>query len=129
MGKFICALIYYCEGAKDKTGGVGFTNSDPKLIKVFLMLLRNNYNIDESKFRICMHLHEYHNFEQQIKFWSKVTNIKKGQFIKPYNKPNTGKRIKEGYQGCLSVKYHSSDLQKQLLMTAEAFFDKFAVDY
>lgn len=125
IGKFICALIYYCEGAKDKTGGVVFTNSDPKLIKVFLMLLRNNYDIDESKFRICMHLHEYHNFKQQIKFWSIVTNIKKEQFIKPYNKPNTGKRIKEGYQGCLAIKYHSSHLQKQLLMTAEAFFDKF----
>jgi predicted transcriptional regulator len=129
IGKFICALIYYCEGAKDKTGGVSFTNSDPKLIKVFLMLLRNNYDIDESKFRICMHLHEYHNFKKQMEFWSKVTKIKKEQFIKPYNKPNTSKRIKDGYQGCLAIKYHSSHIQKQLLMTAEAFFDKYAVDY
>jgi hypothetical protein len=69
-------------------------------------------------------LHGYHDLETQLDFWSKVTNIKRAQFIKPYQKPNSGKRIREGYQGCASLYYHSNDMARQLLMTARAFFSK-----
>jgi transposase len=40
----ICSLIYYCEGNKD-LNGVHFTNSDPKLIRTFLFLFRQGFDI------------------------------------------------------------------------------------
>lgn len=123
--RIICALLYWCEGLKNLSNGVGFINSDPKLIKTFLTLLRRSFPLDEKKFRLCVHLHGYHNTEKQIAFWSKVTNIDKVQFIKPYRKPHTGKRIKKDYPGCLSVRYYSNDLAKRLLMTATAFLEKY----
>ncbi|MDP3764121.1 MAG: hypothetical protein Q8Q95_00670 [bacterium] len=122
--RLFCSLIYWCEGGKDHYSGVRFTNSDPQLVKVFLNLFRKSFKIDAEKFRICVHLHEYHNVNRQLNFWSNITDIPLKQFIKPFNKPNTGKRIKEGYNGCVSVRYHSVEVARQLLATAQAFFIK-----
>lgn len=123
--KIICALIYWCEGGKNSFEGVKFTNSDPRLIKTFLYLLRKSFKIDEKKFRVCVHLHQYHNPAKQIKFWSRATGVPLARFIKPFLKSNTGKRIRENYPGCASVRYYHSDTARQLLATAEAFLSKY----
>jgi transcriptional regulator with XRE-family HTH domain len=119
--KIICAMIYWCEGAKNRFCGINFTNSDPDLIKKFLELLRKSFELDERKFRVCVHLHGYHNKERQIRFWSEITEISKNQFIKPYLKKNTGKRTRENYQGCVSIRYHDVTVARELMATAEAF--------
>ena len=119
--KLLCALIYWCEGAKSCNAGVNFVNSDPNLIKEFLKLLRSSFELDESKFRPCIHLHSYHDIKKQLDFWSKITDIDKRQFIKPYIKQNAGKRIHAHYEGCIAIKYHSNDLARQLNSVAKAF--------
>jgi len=124
IAKAMCAIIYWCEGAKNPYGGGRFTNSDPKLMATFLYLFRNSFTLDERKFRVCVHLHAYHKKRKQLEFWSKVTKIDVCQFIKPFQKPNTRIRVREGYQGCASVYYHSNDIARQLLMTAKAFLSK-----
>lgn len=123
--KIICSLLYWCEGGKNPFNGVQFTNSDSRLIKNFLYLFRKGFDINESKFRLCIHLHQYHNPQKQIDFWSETTAIPKGQFIKPFLKKNTGKRIKKDYSGCLSVRYHDNDIARQLLATGEIFLNRF----
>ncbi len=120
--KIICALLYWCEGAKSPRK-IQFTNSDPKLIKTFVFLLRSAFDIDEKNFRVALHLHEYHSIQKQILFWSKVTGIKKSQFIKPYQKPHTAKRIKEGYPGCVNVCYYDTSFAKEILYIAKAFLN------
>lgn len=67
--KMICALLYLCEGEKNSSV-LRFVNSDPKMIKTFLLFFRKAYNIDESKFRACLHLHSYHNQTKQKYFGS-----------------------------------------------------------
>ncbi|MDP3697179.1 MAG: hypothetical protein Q8R55_04075 [Candidatus Taylorbacteria bacterium] len=123
LSRLLCAAIYWCEGTKSPKAGVCFTNSDPKLVRKFLFLLRNSFELDEKKFRPCIHLHSYHNPQKQLAFWSKMTNINKRQFIKPYLKLNTGKRIRDNYQGCISVRYHSNDLARRLIAIAKGFLD------
>lgn len=122
--KIICSMIYWCEGAKDDRSGAYFANSDPDLVRSFLDLFRSSFELDEKKFRVCIHLHEYHNPKKQLSFWSKVTNIPKKQFIKPYLKPHTGKRTRDGYPGCIGIKYHNTDIARQLMATAQAFLNK-----
>lgn len=121
--KIICAMIYWCEGAKSVKGGIAFTNSDPNLVRTFLKLLRECFVLDENKFHPCIHLHSYHLPQKQLDFWSKVTDIDKQQFIRPYQKPNTGKRIHQNYQGCISVVYRSSDLARRLVAIAKAYLN------
>lgn len=125
QARILCSLMYWCEGTKDHFTGVNFVNSDPRLIQIFLNFFRSGFDVDEKKFRPCIHLHAYHNPTKQLAFWSKVTKIPKSQFIKPYLKKNNGKRVREGYQGCISIKYHSNDMARQLLMMGKAFIEKF----
>ena len=122
--KLFCSLIYWCEGGKDWYSSMCFTNSDPQLVKVFLNLFRKSFSVDLKKFRVCVHLHGYHNIRKQLNFWSNITDIPLKQFIKPFNKTSTGKRIKEGYNGCVSVRYHDVGINRELLASAQAFFIK-----
>lgn len=104
LNKLLCALLYWCEGEKNESSIV-FINSDPLLISTFLRLFRSGFRVDESKLRVCLHLHHYHNENKQKRYWSKVTNIPTNQFF-IYRKPNTGKNFRKGYPGCASIRYH-----------------------
>lgn len=119
--KIMCAMLYWCEGGKDVRNGVRFINSDPRVIAVFLRLFRLSFSLDEGKFRVCVHLHEYHDAKRQLAFWSKVSHIKRSQFIKPFCKKHTSIRIRKNYPGCASVYYQSADMARRLLAIGKAF--------
>jgi len=124
--RVLCAILLYCEGGKDAQAGISFINSDPALIKSFLFFLRNSFDLDEKKFRVVMHLHEYHSIPKQKLFWSKITKIPPSQFTKPYLKANTGKRMKINYPGCVKIKYYDAALARRLLILAEEIFKKYS---
>lgn len=116
QAKGFCALLYGCEGSKNETGRMAFINSDPDLVAFFLHLFRLAFEVNESKFRVLMHLHQYHDEKRQKKFWSDITGIPCEQFSKTYQKPHGQKNIREGYQGCVSVRYNSASVQKELVI-------------
>ncbi|HYK08434.1 MAG TPA: hypothetical protein VEW42_02965 [Candidatus Eisenbacteria bacterium] len=118
--KTYCALLWWCEGNKDM-GLVKFTNSDPSLIQNFLFTLRSGFALDESKFRVLVHIHEYHDDEKQKKFWSDITNIPLQQFHRSYEKLNIGKRKHDNYQGCIAVTYYDAKIAKELEAIYNAF--------
>lgn len=121
----LCSLLYWCEGGKaPNDNDLRFTNSDPGLISTYLSLLRKSTPVREEKFRILMHLHGYHDEFTQLDFWSKVTRIPKEQFNKTYWKPNTGKRKRTNYQGCINVYYHDVKIARMVYATARAFLKK-----
>lgn len=118
-----CALLYSCEGTRSLNDkDFRFTNSDPRLMSAFLTLLRASFTIDESKFRACVHLHDYHDEKTQLQFWSKTTSIPLSQFIKSYKKSHTGKQRREGYPGCIQVSYNDVSLARQIQAVAREFF-------
>ncbi|MDO8407701.1 MAG: hypothetical protein Q7S95_00485 [bacterium] len=120
--RVVCAVMYWCEGTKIRRSEVlGFTNSDPLVIASFLKLLREGFIVDEQKLRVTAHLHDYHDADTQLRFWSKVTKIPLTQFHRPYRKPHTAKRTREGYQGCVSVRYLDVDFGRRLEGIAQAF--------
>ncbi|OGZ54904.1 MAG: hypothetical protein A3H64_02065 [Candidatus Ryanbacteria bacterium RIFCSPLOWO2_02_FULL_45_11c] len=108
------ALLFWCEGGKREKSSLRIINSDPVFIKVFLKLLRNAFDIDEHKFRVQLHIHEYHNDLKQKKYWSKITNVSIKQFRKSYLKPHTKKRERENYPGCATIIYHDASLVKKI---------------
>ncbi|MFZ2310366.1 MAG: hypothetical protein WAW11_02375 [Patescibacteria group bacterium] len=112
--KLFLALLYWGEGAKTRNS-VDFINSDPEMIKVYLWLFRNSFILIEDKFRARIHLHNYHNQEEMIDYWSKVTGIPKNHFS-IYNKPHTGINKKPGYKGCLSIRYGDSRMLKEVFI-------------
>ncbi len=122
--KLYCALLYWCEGGKAYNNSIRFINSDPQLVKTFLFLFRNAFEINEKKFRILMHLHSYHNERKQKIFWSSLTKIPKDQFNKTYLKTNTQKRKKENYPGCVAIYYYDSKIIREIMAIYEIFSKK-----
>lgn len=120
--KIYCALLYWCEGGKGYRTGVKFVNSDPVLMKTFITLLRRSFLVREEKFRLLMHLHEYHNENKQKLYWSKVTGIPKRQFSKTYLKNHTKKRLKDNYPGCVCLSYSDVKIARAL----RAIYNSFA---
>ncbi len=59
FNKLLCSFLYWGEGSKN-TNSLIFTNSNPKMIRSYLTLLRKSFELDESKFRALVHVHEYH---------------------------------------------------------------------
>lgn len=118
--KVCCALLFWCEGSK-ALNSLRFTNSDPILIKLFLMLLRQGFKIDEKKMRGLVHIHQYHNDEKQKMFWSKTTGIPISQFSKSYLKQNTGNNKHPNYPGCLAIYYYDARVAKELASIYNTF--------
>ncbi|OGI65252.1 hypothetical protein A3A95_03610 [Candidatus Nomurabacteria bacterium RIFCSPLOWO2_01_FULL_39_18] len=121
----LCSMIYFCEGNKSLKSLVTFTNSDPDLITTFIFLFRNSFKLDESKFRVLMHLHKYHNEKTEKDFWSKITKIPQNQFNKTYLKQNSGKYKKEGYQGCIKIYYGDVSIARKLRSIAKMFMERY----
>lgn len=118
----LCALMYWCEGAKSKNDAeFTFTNAEPLLVRGFLSLLRMSFSLDESKFRVKMHLHEYHDESTQKKLWSDVTGISKVQFQNTYWKTNSGFNVKPGYPGCVHIRYHDVIVSRKISAVARNF--------
>ena len=120
----LCSMIYHCEGSK-QIQKLTFTNSDPSLIKTFLFLLRNSFDINEAKLRVLMHLHDYHNEEEQKIFWSQVTGIPAEQFNKTYQKPSDHRYKKEGYKGCINLSYCDVSIARKLHFIAKKFMERY----
>ena len=112
------SLMYFCEGNKNDQF-VGFTNSDLELTKLFITLLRKCFDLDESKFRACVHVHDYHNITKQQAVWSEAISIPLNQFTLPYCKPSTHVAKKSGYQGCVRVSYYDAHVSRVLLAFAK----------
>lgn len=119
--KFYCSLLYWCEGGKSDKTGLRFTNSDPELIKTFLFLLRQSFEVNEKKFHILMHLHEYHDEQKQKCFWSRITKISESQFYRTYLKLNSAKRIKTNYPGCVTIYYDDCLLARRIKAVYNTF--------
>lgn len=123
--RIACALLYWCEGSKHRrVSSVSFMNSDPEMIRYFLYTLRRSFNLDEKKFRGLIHLHEYHDPQKQLDFWSKITKIPKKQFNNPYLKSHTGKNKRSNYPGCLSIRYYNNKIYKELIFIVATLLEK-----
>ncbi|MBI2034113.1 MAG: hypothetical protein HYT11_00070 [Candidatus Levybacteria bacterium] len=120
LSKLLCTLLWWCEGNKD-TKVVRFTSSDKTLIANFLHVFRSGFNLNESKFRALVHIHNYHDDLTQKSFWSNVTKIPLKQFYASFQKKNTGKRIHKDYAGCIAISYYDARIAKELLALYNAF--------
>lgn len=120
----IASLSYECEGGKSNFGVMEFTNSDPVLVQIFLSALRQSFNLDETKFRVVMHLHGYHDENQEKRFWSSITSIPENKFTKTFQKKESGINIKEGYRGCVQIKYFDVSIKRTLLAGKLILADK-----
>ena len=109
------AALYAGEGAKTD-GGVGFANSDAAMVAFFCRWLRRFFDVDESRLRVRLYLHEGLDLEGATRHWSRVTGIPASQFTTPYRAvPDEGYRAAKHVYGCGTVTYSCSRTHREVM--------------
>jgi hypothetical protein len=109
------AALYAGEGAKTE-GAVLFANSDPRMVAFFLAWLRHFFDIDESRLRLRVYLHDGLDLEAASVFWAEVTGIPVRQHTKPYRaEPDPSIRKSKHPMGCPRVVYSCSRTHREVM--------------
>lgn len=109
------AALYAGEGTK-RDGHVGFANADPRMIRLFCVWLRHFFDVDESRLRVALYLHEGLDLEESMAYWSSVTGIAVDQFTKPYRAvPDPTIRTAKHIHGCPRVGYSCSHTHRSVM--------------
>jgi hypothetical protein len=118
------AMLYSAEGARHKgVSGLKFANTDPKMAQLYVILLRKCYKLDETKFRIFLHLHYYHDIKKSRNFWSKSLNVPLNQFGKVYiKKRSKTKRFRKNFMGICFISYLDSNIRKEVMEIFEQLY-------
>ena len=114
----IGAILYWAEGTKEKEGapgsGIQFTNSDPRMLRIFLLWLRNVYRIGEEKIHFQIYLHETSatRVREVVTYWARNLGIKEDRLGTVYFKKNklatNRKNTGELYFGLIKIKVRQS---------------------
>lgn len=68
----IAAALYWAEGAKKD---FSLTNSDPEMIRVFVLILKKVFKIKDEEIKISIRLYDDLIIEDAIKFWSGIVGV------------------------------------------------------
>ncbi len=111
-------MLYWAEGAKSKeyrpSQNISFSNSDPLMIKIFLLWLKKILVIPDNLIKFDIYIHETHKNKngQTRRYWARVTGYSEAKFDKIYykkNKINTKrKNVGEDYHGLIRVQVRRS---------------------
>lgn len=119
-------MLYWAEGWKKNSKYVSFSNSNPRMIELFLKFLREICGVHEDRIHLLLHLYEDQNELKLKNFWSKVTEIPLSQFNASYihkGKPGTYKKKSE--YGTISIKYGDKKLLDQILQWIDDYINRF----
>ncbi len=107
-------MLYWAEGSRGNRT-IDFTNSDPKMVQIFLKFLREICGVSNKRIRIYLYAYDNQNLEELIKYWRNVTGVPKSQFTKPYvrqGNPNLSNR--KMLHGVVHVRYSDKELLQEL---------------
>ncbi|MCA1824215.1 MAG: helix-turn-helix domain-containing protein [Mycobacteriales bacterium] len=112
--------LYAGEGAK-ADGSVIFANTNPDIMRYFCSWLRTFFEVDESRLRGRVYLHEGLDLDAATAFWSEVTGIPRAQFRAPYRAVADPTRRKSKHvNGCAYVTYACSRTHRMIMGLSRA---------
>jgi hypothetical protein len=107
--------LYAGEGSKED-GRLRFSNSDPRMIVFFCSWLRRFFEIDESRLRVHLYLHQGLDLAATIAYWSALTGIPPTQFLKPCRAvPDPSIRQAKHVHGCVGIGYSCSATHRSIM--------------
>jgi hypothetical protein len=107
--------LYAGEGAKGD-GTVHFANTDPAMIRFFCAWLRRFFDVDASRLRVRVYLHQGLDLESAEAFWSKLTGVPQQQFRQAHRAvPDASIRHNKHEHGCAYVYYSCSRTHRQIM--------------
>jgi transcriptional regulator with XRE-family HTH domain len=121
------AALYAGEGSKTD-GKVLFANTDAAMVAFFCVWLRRLVEVDESRLRARVYLHEGLDISAAHGFWSGVTGVPVTQFQAPYRaKPDPSIRRTKHEYGCVYVSYCCSRTHREIMGLVRALLSSAAI--
>lgn len=79
-----CSL-YWAEGNKSRNM-MGFSNSDPNMLKLFMRFLMTYFNANKEDFKVNLHTHKDNGkpINEIMKYWMEVLDLPEKAMMKPY---------------------------------------------
>lgn len=125
--KVALAMLFLGEGTKSKGGAATLSlgNTDPRIIKLFLILLKKCYHFSTDKIRCTVQCRADQDIQLLEQYWQRVTGIPKRLFYKTRIDPRTiGKPTKRpDYKGVLRVDYFDTKLWIELETLADLIYN------
>lgn len=128
----IGTALHWAEGSKEKENKVGagiqFSNSDPKMILLFLKWLKTNFSINNSDLVYELYIHETAKIKNAKLYWANIllTPAKDIRVYLKRNKINTNrKNTGNDYYGLIRVRVKkSSGLNRKITGWIEGICEK-----
>lgn len=118
------ALLYLGEGFK-KIDDTGMGNTDPLVLKTFLVLMRKIYKIPDSAIRCQLHLRADQSSLAMKKFWSRALGIPTKNFTFVYkDKRTSGSKTYPDYHGVCSIRCGNVAIKRKLINLSRGFCEK-----
>ncbi len=130
----IGVMLYWAEGAKEKeySGGstdIKFSNSDPRMIKIFRSWLDEFFKISKEKMHYELYIHEKADLKTAKRFWSNALNVPMEQFriyFKQHNPKPHRRNIGNNYHGLVRLYVSGSvDIVRKISGWIEGINDHF----
>lgn len=125
------SALYWGEGYKSGNGELGFTNSNPEMIRFILRWFREIFKIHNADFILRVSVNRQHTsrIKEIEKWWSEKTNIPLSQFSKSSLIKTSAKKVYVNlsvHYGTLRVKVRrGTDLRRRILGGIEGLKDSF----
>ena len=125
---FLAGLfLYWAEGSKTTNAAIGFTNTNPNMLKFYIRWLKL-LGVKQNQLRVSLHLYSDMNIKEREKYWSKELSISLSQFRKSYIKDSKFSSItyRNGFgHGTCSVTVGGARLHEKVLMGIKYIQDNF----
>lgn len=122
--ELLLAMLYLGEGFKKKSQ-VGLGNSNPEIALLFVKLLREVYNVSDSKLRCYLYLRMDQKAEVEKKFWSNYLGIPLEYFRKPqFDKRTANFKTWKSYHGVCAIYCYDAKIEKRLTIVQRILIEK-----
>lgn len=121
---FVAGLfLYWGEGGKTANWRISLSNSDPAMIKFFILWARKCFKVKMDDFRVLIHLYSDMDIKKELEFWSKKLDIPHSQFFNPYIKKssiNSISHINCYTHGTCNISVNNANIARRVLASLEA---------
>ena len=119
--------LYAGEGSKTQ-GTVSMANTNARFLRAFVTWLRSEFELDESRLRVKLYLHEGLDLAESTAYWSRVLEIPESQFRRPYRAiDDPSRRRAKHIFGCATVLYSCTITHRRVMAMIEAITSHFAI--
>lgn len=109
--ELIALTLHWAEGSKEHKR-VEFTNSDAQAVRVFSEFLKRICNVNASRLKGRLQIHDGNNADEAVRFWSTLTGAPQASICVSRRPVKASNKTNKHPLGIFSIRYNSVGLKK-----------------